>query len=541
MGPAVAARAWPNWRSLLLAGGVLATAAVFHLIGRHASPVAVSLFVLFVISGYAVSSSTGAALLALSSAAYLSLRTFDAGSPSAPVTTLADPETWAPIAILTLVSVLSDAYRRKLAKQHVHLEQAEEARAAAERRAAEAARLSRSLGAVAGGLLGAFEPDRMLRRFTALVRTLLGAEAALTLAADESRNTFQILEASGTGEESLAELRQIFFPLGNISRDGITTLSFLAGDAGLLAPVMRNRFQAVVGFAAPILRGKQLAGALLIGYRQADKTLLDVDRSLLAGSAAFCATLFESVRLDKELRSSNRIKADFVSTVSHELRTPLNAINGYCDLLRDETMGPINDEQRDTLGRLKQYSVQLAELIEAVLDVDRLESGYLSMNWAECDLGAFFQDLREGIPRHWLKPEVEIRWLGTAARNVRTDPEKLRLLLRNLVHNALKFTPAGSVTVEMSVTPGTLLFTVSDTGVGIPPEIRASLFQMFQPGDRADTRTRGGLGLGLFLADRMVKALWGQISVDSTPGAGTTVRVILPIEEPITDTVVEGE
>ena len=226
---------WPRLRSFALGGSVVTAATVFYVAGLGATPAAIPVFLLLVFVGYAIASTTGLLVFALSAAAYLTLRALEPEFAKNGIGVLLAAETWAPVTVLALAAAAGEAYRRVLVERDLRLAAGAKAREAAEERAAEDARLSRSLGAVAGGLLSSFEPDRMLRRFTALLRTLLGADAALSLVVDESRNTFQILEASGTGEESLAELRQVYFPLGNISRDGIAALSFSAGDAGLLA------------------------------------------------------------------------------------------------------------------------------------------------------------------------------------------------------------------------------------------------------------------------------------------------------------------
>ena len=483
---------------------------------------------------------TGAVLLAGTAVAYLVSpfvgRLLAAAAPVILVTqslwsgdstaiVFGDLSLWALVVALVAVVGTSEAHARRRGA-------AGERVAASEEESGDRRRVSRSLIAVASGLQASFEPERRLHRCAALVRTLLGAEAAILLLATDGRRLFRIVDVSADAEPAPPNDQPVY-PIEGIENVGVQTLSFSAGETGLFGAQMREHLHCSAGYAAPILRGKQIAGILVVGYAEPDRRFVDADRAILAGSAALCATLFESVGLQHELRASNKVKAEFISTVSHELRTPLNAIIGYCDLLFEGLMGEVNDEQRDALARLKRHAVEFAELIGAILEVDRLEGAYISVDWAECDLDVFFHQLETSIPEYWRKGGVELRFEGRAGRKIRTDPEKLKLSLRNLIHNALKFTPSGSVVVEMAVTPGTVLFAVRDTGMGIPPEVRESLFQMFQPGERSDNRRRGGLGLGLYLADRMVKALWGQISIDSAPGEGTVARIVLPVEEPV--------
>jgi signal transduction histidine kinase len=180
---------------------------------------------------------------------------------------------------------------------------------------------------------------------------------------------------------------------------------------------------------------------------------------------------------------------------------------------------------------MKQSAIQLAEHIDSVVTLARLEGDGELVHWREVDMTGFLRDLGNSIPGYWRKESVKLRWSADAGRNVRTDPDKLKFLLRHLIRNALKFTQHGEVAVSMSIAPGTLQFTIRDTGPGIPSEVKQGIVQMLDTSTPPGSPAPGGVGLGLYLACRMVRELWGEIRFDSEGGKGSSVHVVLPIEE----------
>jgi signal transduction histidine kinase len=223
----------------------------------------------------------------------------------------------------------------------------------------------------------------------------------------------------------------------------------------------------------------------------------------------------------------------------------LNAIIGYTDLLRDEAVAATDDPlaaARDkTLARVRFYSLQLLEMIQATLDVSRFEAGRLPLRNATTDLGAFMAEVRAGIPEYWHKPEVALLWsVPTDLPVVELDAPKLETVVRNLVQNALKFTEHGRVLIRVrmqvahpesgSATTDQLVVTVTDTGVGIPPEQLGVVFEMFRQVDGSDSRRHGGVGLGLYIVMRLTQALGGGVGVESTPDHGSTFTITVPVQ-----------
>jgi len=215
--------------------------------------------------------------------------------------------------------------------------------------------------------------------------------------------------------------------------------------------------------------------------------------------------------------------------MSHELRTPLNVIIGYADLLRDEAFGPVIGDQQDVLRRLRDNAHSLLELINATLEVNRIEAGHSGLQLREVDLRTFLTELQyetESLPR---QQGVALRWeLPRGSDLIRTDPVKLKIVVRNLVGNALKFTKRGNVTVSVLFDArGRMLdVQVRDTGVGIPSEHLPHVFDMFHQAP-TDAST-SGVGLGLYIVRRFVEQLGGAIAVESAPGRGSVFTVTLP-------------
>ena len=242
----------------------------------------------------------------------------------------------------------------------------------------------------------------------------------------------------------------------------------------------------------------------------------------------------ENARLTEEARHANRLKSEFVATVSHELRAPLSVIVGYTDLLLDDTCAAEADEQREMLQRIREQSMQLNDLIQAMLDLNRLETQRLPLTISPFTLGDLIGTVRSTVSPQWRRDGVALDWdVRDASAVLRSDRAKVAMILRNLIHNALKYTEVGCVTIvaELSPSDRRVVFTVADTGPGIAAEDQALIFEMFRQGRNSPARG-GGVGLGLHIVKRFAEVLGGQVSVDSQPGSGARFVVSLPIEAP---------
>ncbi len=237
----------------------------------------------------------------------------------------------------------------------------------------------------------------------------------------------------------------------------------------------------------------------------------------------------EAERIAREQAESvSRLKSDFLSIMSHELRTPLISIIGYNDLLLDGVAGSLNQEQIDALKRVDNDSKRLLELINSILDLSQLEARSAELKEVSVsdlirEVESETQSLREKSALNFVwrvEPELPL---------LRTDPAKLKIVLKNLISNAIKFTEEGSVIVDGHSHNGGVEFGVIDTGIGIAPEDLPIIFEPFRQAESPLTRRHGGVGMGLYTAKRLIESLGGSIEVESEVGRGSTFRIRIPV------------
>jgi PAS domain S-box-containing protein len=227
--------------------------------------------------------------------------------------------------------------------------------------------------------------------------------------------------------------------------------------------------------------------------------------------------------------AANRAKSEFLATMSHELRTSLSVILGYSDLMAEGEFGSVTDKQSETLERIRRNALELNELIASVLDLSRIEAGRLPVDVKEVQIPTVLEELKAETQEVYQRSRLHFGWEREAGLvPIRTDPEKLKVVLRNLIGNAVKFTPQGSITVKASPKRGGVEVSVTDTGVGIPSDAVADIFEPFRQVDSSATRQYGGAGLGLHIVKRLLELLGGNIAVESEVGRGSTFRVWLP-------------
>ncbi len=226
--------------------------------------------------------------------------------------------------------------------------------------------------------------------------------------------------------------------------------------------------------------------------------------------------------------AANRAKSTFLATMSHEIRTPLNGVLGMAQAMAAEDLSA---PQRERLDVIRQSGETLLAILNDVLDLSKIEAGKLELEAGEFDVG----DLARGAHAAF-GAVAQRKGLAFAltvepdARGVyRGDATRVRQILYNLVSNALKFTEAGEVAVSVARDGGDLRLTVSDTGIGIPSDRLASLFQKFEQADASTTRRYGGTGLGLAICRELAQLMGGTIDAASAPGEGTTFIAVLPL------------
>jgi signal transduction histidine kinase len=235
----------------------------------------------------------------------------------------------------------------------------------------------------------------------------------------------------------------------------------------------------------------------------------------------------DTVRARKEAEEANRSKSAFLAAMSHELRTPLNAIAGHAQLMEIGVHGPLTDAQREALTRIQRSEAHLLALINDVLNFAKLEAGRVEYDIEPVPLGEVVADVLA-----MMEPQLATRRL-TASAVVPTaivahaDREKVRQILLNLLSNAVKFTPPGG-RVSVDTPDGVTGVRVSDTGIGIPREKLAMIFDPFVQVHRDLTRSIDGTGLGLAISRDLARGMRGDLTVESTEGVGSSFVLTLP-------------
>ena len=254
----------------------------------------------------------------------------------------------------------------------------------------------------------------------------------------------------------------------------------------------------------------------------------------------------EAARADAErqraaAQEANGAKSQFLSTMSHELRTPLNAIAGYTELLAMGVRGEITGPQREDLTRIQKANQHVMSLVNDILNFAQLEGGHVAIELADVELASVITDI-EVI----MRPQVEARGLTFdhdacvadspgERRMVRTDPEKLRQILLNLLTNAIKFTEARgrvSIACETDASRQQVCVRVSDTGRGIPADQLDRIFEPFVQVDRHRTHaSQQGVGLGLAISRDLARRMGGELVAESTEGRGSVFTLTLPMPQ----------
>lgn len=259
--------------------------------------------------------------------------------------------------------------------------------------------------------------------------------------------------------------------------------------------------------------------------------------------------LYEQAKAQaEELERANRVKNEFLSIMSHELRTPLSIMMGYSGLIKDKTLGNVTPSQETMLKKVLNHGLDLLSMINSILQATTMESQRLKLTYHETDLKEFIADLKLFYAASF-KEDVALLWdCDSSLPAVTTDAAKLRQILQNLINNGIKFTEKGLVTVSARMlegsgrqaegsspdtrqpTPNTRFveFKVSDTGIGIAPEVLPTIFDLFHQGDSSLSRTYGGIGMGLYVVKKLTEFMGGVVAVESTPDVGSTFTVTIP-------------
>ncbi len=256
--------------------------------------------------------------------------------------------------------------------------------------------------------------------------------------------------------------------------------------------------------------------------------------------------LSEELRLARdEARLANAAKSNFLAIMSHELRTPLNAIIGFADIIKKELFGPLGDAKyREYILDIEQNAEHLLSLVNDILDLSKIEAGRLELDEDDVDICESVEACLRLVREHAMSGRVALAVdMPADLPRLVADRRAIRQVLLNLLSNAVKFTAeGGSVTVSARLASGQgMILTVADTGIGIAEADIETAMAPFGQVDSSHARKAEGTGLGLPLVKQLVELHGGTLELESQPGAGTEVRVILPSERVIAGYGLAGE
>ena len=297
------------------------------------------------------------------------------------------------------------------------------------------------------------------------------------------------------------------------TRNGVLgALTFYHADAEAFTDEQR----ALQRLVADQLAATAEKASIVAELRRANAALLDANAELERQYAA--------------VLEAKRVKDEFLTNISHELRTPLTAVIGYVAVLEEGISGPLTAEQRTNLQQVHGASGRLLDLIDNLLELTTLKRGGLEVTVDEFDARG---PLHEAVAVTAGRPEgvsLEVDEPTTLLPPMISDRKKITKILVTLLDNAYKFTHRGEVRLSLEVANGRAVYRVQDTGIGIPRDAQAMVFDEFRQVDGSATRRYGGSGLGLALARRLARLLGGEIELSSEPGEGSLFTLELPLD-----------
>jgi len=383
----------------------------------------------------------------------------------------------------------------------------------------------------------ALEP--LLHKIVEVAAELSGSQGASILLLDARSGELRFRTASG---HAAGQLYDIPVPV----EDSIAGAVLVSGKPAVIADThadprhyeevgQRTGFETHSLLAAPLQIKERCIGVLEAVNKHGGDTFDEEDVETLTTLAAQAAVAIENARLVGALRQAyrqlgelDRLKSDFIAIASHELRTPLGLILGYASFLQED----VDPSAAERLAVVVRAASRLKQIIETMLNLRYLETGEMEMVPARFDLRA---EVQEACESYQALAQAEGLVLGADLPGeeipILADREKVRMILDNLISNAVRFTPSGGrVRVSMCCRGDEVQMTVADTGIGIPPQELERIFDRFYQVENHMTRRHGGMGLGLSIVKGLVELHGGRVWVESVPGRGSRFTVVLPVK-----------
>lgn len=412
-----------------------------------------------------------------------------------------------------------------------NLERLDDERRQKEAALRESAQVTAAQAKVFQRVISSLNTPTILQQLVQVSTAALGCSHSYAYLEQPGEGVFRTVSGWGDTEEEWEARRVLEVPaaaVAALAREDVVVLE------GPIPVALRPRPTSSSGTEVVLLmalrHGDALIGFQSAGYWHRGEGPTDVQRRIAAGISQAASMAMAHARLLEESQNASRVKTDFLTTMSHELRTPCHIIAGYVQLLLEGGIEPLTARQEKALRQVHRNVVELLELISTTLDLSRFEAGRPSLQIETFEFSDLVREV--GLDSSALleeKPHIELRtkFVGQPGL-VSTDRRKLKVILKNLLNNAVKFTDEGCIRLEANREDNGISVRVSDTGIGIAPEVRPHVFDMFHQGDSSITRKYGGVGLGLYIAKRMVDLLGGTIGVESEEGVGSTFHFWFP-------------
>ncbi len=396
--------------------------------------------------------------------------------------------------------------------------------------------VTEALARVGQETIAALDSSDLLDRLCRVTAEVLKCDFSHTWLWDPEEQVYATVAGHGDAQESWESMRALKVPAAVVSglmqrlRTEKTAEIVMSEQQQLLPAVLPQKYGITVALYVGLHRGGEMIGVQTAGYRGRRQGFSDQQKRIAEGIGQAASLALDHARLMQELERASRLKSDLMATLSHELRSPLASIAMLSELLLHKEFGSLSPEQEAQMGEMQQHVQRMRELIDTTLDLSRIDRQRFSLDLRATDVAQLLRELAHEAESLARNPGVALEWeVPEELPAVLTDAVKLKVVIKNLVGNALKFTQRGSVEVSAAATRGGIEVEIRDTGIGIPQSAREAIFEPFHQVSAGPPSQ--GVGLGLYIARRLLEMLGGRISFESREGAGSSFRVWVP-EDP---------
>ena len=380
------------------------------------------------------------------------------------------------------------------------------------------------------------DPGEVVREILEAASALLGRGAASLYRWDEHANVLRLAETARAEHAAIAAPQLLREGEGVSGRAFLTQQPVIVNDYARWEHALKSTRDAgqTAALSVPLARAGQRLGALTV-RSMSPLTRFDDDDARLLGlfgdqavAALTTAELVEQQRRAVEqLERLNSAKSNFVSIVSHEFRTPLTGIQGFSELMRDEDLSAA--EMKEYAGDINKDAQRLNRMITEMLDLDRMESGQMTLNRERTDINAVIAEAADRLSANAGRHPIHLN-CDPALPLIEIDTDKIKQVLLNLLSNAVKYSPdGGAITITTRVEGGMVHVFVRDEGMGIPPDSLEKVFERYSRLESGATRYIQGTGLGLPISRQIIEMHGGRAWVESTLGEGSIFQFTLPL------------